>query len=76
MLMSLRIASAPALTNPIGVETEWIRSDVLKITALVVSLDGSESVEGSLVLRWTVDVNVLENCFRTSLDQSCRYFLS
>ncbi|KAJ5229749.1 hypothetical protein N7489_010457 [Penicillium chrysogenum] len=41
---------------PIGVETEWIRSDVLKITALVVSLDGSESVEGSLEARvQTVD---------------------
>jgi hydroxymethylbilane synthase len=36
---------------PIGVETEWIQSDDLKITALVVSLDGSESVEDSLEAR-------------------------
>ncbi|CAG8899741.1 unnamed protein product [Penicillium egyptiacum] len=36
---------------PIGVETEWIRSDDLKITAIVVSLDGSESVEDTVEAR-------------------------
>lgn len=36
---------------PIGVETEWIQSDNLKMTALVVSVDGSESVEDSLEAR-------------------------
>ncbi|OQE41454.1 hypothetical protein PENCOP_c005G08554 [Penicillium coprophilum] len=32
---------------PIGVETEWIQPDDLKMTAIVVSLDGSASVEDS-----------------------------
>lgn len=37
---------------PIGVETEWIQPDKLRVSAIVVSLDGSQSVQG------TVDANV------------------
>ncbi|KAI9827739.1 MAG: porphobilinogen deaminase [Thelocarpon impressellum] len=33
---------------PIGVETEWSSSSTLKMRAVVVSLDGTESVEGEL----------------------------
>lgn len=41
---------------PIGVETEWVRSDLLKMAAIVVSLDGSESVEESMEVKvGTVD---------------------
>ncbi|CAG7923491.1 unnamed protein product [Penicillium olsonii] len=36
---------------PIGVETEWVRSDELKMAAIVVSLDGSESVEDTIVTK-------------------------
>ncbi|KAK9856559.1 porphobilinogen deaminase [Penicillium brevicompactum] len=34
---------------PIGVETEWVDSDKLKLAAIVVSLDGSQSVEQTLI---------------------------
>ncbi|CAG8059088.1 unnamed protein product [Penicillium salamii] len=41
---------------PIGVETEWVQADELKMAAIVVSLDGSESVEDKIVTRiGTVD---------------------
>lgn len=33
---------------PIGVETEWIQPDKLRMTAIVVSLDGSRSVQDTL----------------------------
>ncbi|KAL4972043.1 hypothetical protein BDW66DRAFT_155080 [Aspergillus desertorum] len=36
---------------PIGVETEWIQPDQLRISAIVVSLDGSQSVEDTLDAR-------------------------
>jgi hydroxymethylbilane synthase len=36
---------------PIGVETEWIQSDKLKMSAIVVSLDGSQSVQDSVEAR-------------------------
>jgi hydroxymethylbilane synthase len=40
---------------PIGVETEWIKSDTLRMTAIVVSLDGSHSVQDSEARLQTVD---------------------
>ncbi|KAL4738190.1 putative porphobilinogen deaminase Hem3 [Aspergillus similis] len=36
---------------PIGVETEWIQPNQLRISAIVVSLDGSQSVEDTLNAR-------------------------
>ena len=33
---------------PLGVETKWLSSDVLQMKALVVSVDGSESVESEM----------------------------
>lgn len=36
---------------PIGVETEWIESDTLRMTGIVVSLDGSQSVRDAVEVR-------------------------
>ncbi|GLI79176.1 hypothetical protein PoHVEF18_007504 [Penicillium ochrochloron] len=36
---------------PIGVETEWIQSDILRMSAVVVSLDGSQNVQDSVEAR-------------------------
>jgi hydroxymethylbilane synthase len=33
---------------PLGVETKWVQSDVLQMKAVVVSIDGSESVESEM----------------------------
>lgn len=41
---------------PIGVETKWIGSDTLRMSAIVVSLDGSQSVQDVVEVRLqTVD---------------------
>lgn len=41
---------------PIGVETKWIGSDTLRMSAIVVSLDGSQSVQDAVEVRLqTVD---------------------
>ncbi|KAF3392536.1 Porphobilinogen deaminase [Penicillium rolfsii] len=46
---------------PIGVETEWISSDTLKMRAIVVSLDGTQSVRDSVEarLQTTDEANLL-----------------
>ncbi|KAE8375252.1 putative porphobilinogen deaminase Hem3 [Aspergillus bertholletiae] len=36
---------------PIGVETEWIQPDTLRMSAIVVSLDGSQSVQDTIDAR-------------------------
>jgi hydroxymethylbilane synthase len=36
---------------PLGVETKWIQSDILQMKAIVVSVDGSESVESEMQVR-------------------------
>lgn len=36
---------------PIGVETKWIGSDTLRMSAIVVSLDGSQSVQDAVEVR-------------------------
>src|SRR5204862_1946844 len=36
---------------PLGVETKWVQSDVLQMKGIVVSVDGSESVESDMQAR-------------------------
>ncbi|RAL09900.1 putative porphobilinogen deaminase Hem3 [Aspergillus homomorphus CBS 101889] len=57
---------------PIGVETEWVQPDQLRISAIVVSLDGSKSVEDTLEARiaTTCEAEVLAQNLAARLAQA------